>query len=110
MIFYDNVSGISAARGVWLLLYFSHEKVCMLDGGFEKWKREGYPVEVKSNALKNSRFKGKINSTILADANEVKKAINKKNVVILDSRSREEYDGSEVRADKKRSYPISNKY
>jgi thiosulfate/3-mercaptopyruvate sulfurtransferase len=98
VIFYDNVSGISSARGVWLLLYFSHKNVCMLDGGFEKWKREGYLVETKSNALKNSRFKGKPNSTILADANEVKKAINNKNVVIVDSRSREEYDGSEVRA------------
>jgi len=39
VIFYDNVSGISSARGVWLLLYFSHENVCLLDGGFEKWKR-----------------------------------------------------------------------
>src|SRR5437867_10659118 len=52
VVFYDNVSGISAARGVWLLLYFSHEKVTMLDGGFEKWKEEGYPIEVKSNHLK----------------------------------------------------------
>jgi thiosulfate/3-mercaptopyruvate sulfurtransferase len=34
VIFYDNVSGISAARGVWLLLYFSHKMVSMLDGGF----------------------------------------------------------------------------
>jgi len=49
VIFYDNVSGISAARGVWLLLYFSHEKVVMLNGGFEKWEKEKLPVEVKSN-------------------------------------------------------------
>jgi len=98
VVFYDNISGISAARGVWLLLYFSHEKVCMLDGGFEKWKREGYPVEVKSNALKNSRFQGKPNSKIIADANEVRRAIKNKHVVIVDARSREEYNGSEVRA------------
>src|SRR5512145_3165451 len=26
VVFYDNISGISAARGVWLLLYFSHKK------------------------------------------------------------------------------------
>ncbi len=36
VIFYDDISGVSAARGVWLLLYFSHEKVSILDGGFEK--------------------------------------------------------------------------
>jgi thiosulfate/3-mercaptopyruvate sulfurtransferase len=98
VIFYDDISGISAARGVWLLLYFSHEKVSMLDGGFEKWKREGYPVEVKSNQLRHVLFMGKPNSKIIADAQEVRRSINKKNVVIVDARSREEYDGSEVRA------------
>jgi thiosulfate/3-mercaptopyruvate sulfurtransferase len=104
-VFYDNISGISAARGVWLLLYFSHEKVCMLDGGFEKWKREGYPVEVKSNQLRHVLFMGKLNSKIVADAQEVRRSINKKNVVIVDARSREEYDGSEVRAARKGHIP-----
>jgi len=105
VVFYDNVSGMSASRGVWLLLYFSHEKVSILDGGFEKWKREGYPVEVKGNALKNSRFKGKPNSKIVADANEVRSAINNKHVVIVDARSREEYNGSEVRAARRGHIP-----
>ena len=39
VVFYDNVSGMSAARGVWLLLYFSHKKVSLLDGGLDKWKK-----------------------------------------------------------------------
>jgi thiosulfate/3-mercaptopyruvate sulfurtransferase len=105
VVFYDDVSGISAARGVWLLLYFSHEKVHQLDGGFEKWKREGYPIEVKSNPLKNSRFIGKPNSKIMADANEVRKSINNKHVVLVDARSREEYNGSEVRAARRGHIP-----
>jgi len=98
VVFYDNVSGISASRGVWLLLYFSHEKVSILDGGFEKWKEEGYPIEVKSNPLKNSKFNGKPNPKIIADTNQVKRAINNKHVIIVDARSRGEYNGSEVRA------------
>ena len=40
VIFYDNISGPSAARGVWLSLYFSHKKVAMLDGGFTSWEKE----------------------------------------------------------------------
>jgi thiosulfate/3-mercaptopyruvate sulfurtransferase len=98
VVFYDNISGVSAARGLWLVLYFSHEKVCMLDGGFEKWQRERYPIETKSNPLKNLKFKGKPNSQIIANANEVRRAINKKHVVIVDARSREEYNGNDVRA------------
>ena len=98
VIFYDNVSGISAARGVWLLLYFSHKKVAMLDGGIEKWKKEGYRIEVKTNPLKYTEFKGRINYKVLATAKEIKGLLNKKNVSIVDARSTKEYDGYDVRA------------
>ena len=98
VVFYDNISGISASRGVWLLLYFGHENVCLLDGGFAKWNMEKLPVEVKSNALKPKRYRGNPNFKVIADANEVNKSISKKNVIVVDTRSREEYDGSEIRA------------
>ena len=98
VIFYDNISGISAARGVWLLLYFSHKKVGMLDGGFEKWKKDGYPIEVKTNPLKYTKFKGRINYKVLATAKEIKGSLNNKNVSIVDARSSKEFDGSDVRA------------
>ena len=32
IIFYDSVSGMLAARGVWMLMYFSHQNVFMLNG------------------------------------------------------------------------------
>ena len=98
IVFYDNVSGISAARGVWLLLYFSHKMVNMLDGGFEGWKRAGYPIEIRSNPLKHFRFKGKIDKNIISTAEEVKKSLKNNKVVILDARSKKEFSGSEVRA------------
>ena len=107
VVFYDNISGMSAARGVWLLLYFSHGKVCMLDGGFEKWKKERYSIEVKSNPLKSSRFKGKPNAKVLADANEVWRSLEKKNALIIDARSRDEYNGSEVRGARRGHIPTS---
>jgi thiosulfate/3-mercaptopyruvate sulfurtransferase len=105
VVFYDNVSGVSAARGVWLLIYFSHKKVCMLDGGIKKWKRDRYPIEVKSNPLRNLRFIGRPNSKFIADANEVNKSITHKNVVIVDARSRREYNGSDVRSARRGHIP-----
>ena len=105
VVFYDNISGISAARGVWLLFYFSHTNVSLLDGGFEKWKNENYPIETKSNPLNHSRFKGKTDTNIIADAAEVKKSIHRKSVVILDARSKEEYHGFEIRAARKGHIP-----
>jgi thiosulfate/3-mercaptopyruvate sulfurtransferase len=105
VIFYDNISGMAAARGVWLLLYFSHSTVSMLDGGFQKWKRENLPVEVTSNQLRNARFMGKPNYSVIADANQVKKSIGNKKVILVDTRSREEYSGSEVRASRRGHIP-----
>jgi thiosulfate/3-mercaptopyruvate sulfurtransferase len=105
VIFYDDISGISAARGVWLLLYFSYRNVSMLDGGFEKWKREHYPVETKSNPLIHSLCRGKIDESIIADAEEVNRSIYKKNAVIVDARSIEEYDGSEARGARRGHIP-----
>jgi len=107
VIFYDNISGMAAARGVWLLLYFFHKKVCMLDGGFQKWKREKLPIEVKSNQFRNTRFGGKTNSNVIATANQVKNSISNKNVVIVDARSKEEYNGNEVRAAMRGHIPSS---
>ena len=45
VVFYDNVSGMLAARGVWMLQYFSHPDVSMLDGGMKKWKKENLSIK-----------------------------------------------------------------
>ena len=49
IIFYDEVAGMSAARGLWLLMYFSHPNPIMLDGGFKKRKILSLPIETKTN-------------------------------------------------------------
>ncbi len=115
VVFYDDVSGPSAARGVWLLMYFSHDKVAMLDGGLEGWKTRGYSTETKTNPFVHSDFRGRPDPKILAGYLEVKSAAAdaiaaKKDrkkattaaaaavVVVLDARSKEEYGGTAVRA------------
>jgi len=96
VIFYDSVSGMLAARGVWMLMYFSHQNVSMLDGGITKWKKENLPLETKPNGFKPSNFSGKVNPDIISGFEYIKD--NLKNVKILDARSTGEYDGSIVRA------------
>jgi thiosulfate/3-mercaptopyruvate sulfurtransferase len=99
VVFYDDVSGASAARGVWLSLYFSHNKVAMLDGGLTKWKAEGYKTESKTNPFVHSNFKGKPNLKVLADFVHINSLIkSKKKSFIIDARSKDEYDGSAIRA------------
>ncbi|HEX2472572.1 MAG TPA: sulfurtransferase [Nitrososphaera sp.] len=99
VVFYDDVSGISAARGVWLLLYFSHKKVAMLDGGLNKWKAERYKTETKTNPFVHSNFNGEPNPKVLADFVQINSVIkSKKKSFIIDARSKDEYDGTAIRA------------
>ena len=98
VVFYDNVSGMSAARGVWLLHYFSHKRVSLLDGGLDKWKKEGHPVETKTNPFVKTKYRGKPNPKVLATAGEIKKSIGKKGTALLDARTKEEFEGIHVRA------------
>jgi thiosulfate/3-mercaptopyruvate sulfurtransferase len=103
VVFYDDQSGPSAARGVWLLLYFSHDRIAMLDGGFGGWKSCGYDIEKKTNPFVHANFEGRPNKKILAGYADVKAAVKKKDktattVIILDARSKEEYEGTAVRA------------
>ena len=96
VVFYDEVSGMSAARGVWLLLYFSHLQVFMLDGGIKKWKGDGLAVETKTNGFKPDKFSGKINKDIVAGYEYIKKNLDK--IKLVDARTREEFDGTVIRA------------
>jgi len=96
VIFYDSVSGMLAARGVWMLMYFSHQNVSILDGGITKWQKENFPLEIKPNAFKPSKFSGKINSKIISGFEYIQENLD--NVKILDARSTGEYDGSTIRA------------
>lgn len=107
VVFYDDISGPSAARGVWLLLYFSHDKVAMLDGGLNRWKALGYKTETKTNPFVHSNFRGKPDPEILADSTRIKTAIKSKKAIILDARSKAEYDGSAVRASRAGHIPTA---
>ena len=96
VVFYDSVSGMLAARGVWMMMYFSHENAFMLDGGITKWQKENLSLETKPNGFKPSKFSGKINSDFISGFEYIRDNLD--NLKILDARSTGEYDGTTIRA------------
>ncbi len=98
VVFYDDLSGMLAARGVWLLHYFSHGNVAMLDGGMNRWKKEDHPVEKKANMPRPKPFRPKINRSVLATYGHVLDSLSNPRTRIIDARTSDEFRGRAVRA------------
>ena len=96
IIFYDNTSGMLAARGVWMCLYFSHPDVQLLDGGISKWIGENLPTVTESTIYKPSNLTTQIDPSIIIGFEELNENIGK--VTIIDVRSPDEFDGTTPRA------------
>jgi thiosulfate/3-mercaptopyruvate sulfurtransferase len=98
VVFYEENSGMRAARGLWFLEYYGHPNVKMLDGGFSAWKAAGAPVTTEATAPKAATFKINERREVLATADDVFQSLNSKDKAILDTRSQGEYLGTHVRA------------
>jgi thiosulfate/3-mercaptopyruvate sulfurtransferase len=110
VVFYDDTTGPSAARGLWLLLYFSHKRVAILNGGFNKWKEKGHDIQKSTNQFRYSRFHGKVNPELLATAKDILSSlVSGKSLMtnIIDSRSKPEFDGTIVRGGRRGHIPTA---
>ena len=98
VVFYEDNSGMRAARGLWFLEYYGHPSVKMLDGGFKAWEAAGAPTTTEATAPKVAHFKTAERRNVLATADDVLRSIDRKDAAILDTRSAGEYFGTQVRA------------
>ena len=98
VVFYEDNSGMRAARGLWFLEYFGHPRVRVLDGGIQAWKEAGYPVTADAVSPKGARFNIAERRELLATADDVLGSLGKRNICIVDTRSDDEYMGRNIRA------------
>ena len=92
IVVYDNSPLRSAARGWFMMRHFGADKVAILDGGLEKWLREGRPVESGEPALRSARFEASERSGEVVDIGQVRAGLGTE---LLDARSRARFQGSE---------------
>jgi len=75
---------------------YSNPAVFMIDGGFEKWKKENLAIETKPNPYKPVNFEGKIDPKIITGFEYIRDNLD--SLKIIDARSKEEFEGTTVRA------------
>lgn len=94
----DESSGIRAARAFWFLEYFGSRRVRVLDGGMRAWAKAGLPETRDVEEPKATDWTGTPVPEALATWRDVKERLGQPDVVMLDTRSDEEYLGTAVRA------------
>ena len=98
VVFYEDNSGMRAARGFWFLEFFGHQHVRILDGGIQAWKAAGLAVTTEAASPKTAIFKTSERREVLATVDDVLHSLDNKEISILDTRSKGEYLGTHVRA------------
>jgi thiosulfate/3-mercaptopyruvate sulfurtransferase len=98
VVVYDEQSGMRAARAFWFLEYLGHPSVRVLDGGFGAWAASGQPVTLEAAAPPKSEWTGSRVTETIATWKDVRCALGRSDVVILDTRSDAEYTGAVARA------------
>ena len=92
VVVYDDADSTAAARAWWLLRYFGHRSVRVLDGGFQAWTAAGHPVEPGlARPRATGDFTARPGQLGLLDADGA--ASIARDGVLLDARAGERYTG-----------------
>jgi thiosulfate/3-mercaptopyruvate sulfurtransferase len=99
VVVYDERGGIYAARLWWILTYFGHPNVALMNGGWIKWTAEHRDTKAgsESPAASGARFAARANPTWVATATDVTAAIDKPGIKIVDARTVNEIEGKDLR-------------
>jgi thiosulfate/3-mercaptopyruvate sulfurtransferase len=92
VVFYSANTNLLAAPALWYFRLYGHKSVKLLDGGREKWQRDGHPLTAEETVRQATSYhSGESDSSIRATRDDVLAAIGTKNLV--DVRTPDEYAG-----------------
>ncbi|QUH24602.1 sulfurtransferase [Serpentinicella alkaliphila] len=91
IVVYDEANNLWASRIWWALKVYGHKDVKLLNGGRDAWKAAGYETG-KAAEVATSTYKAKeANENLFATLDSVKESFNNKNLLVLDTRSEDEW-------------------
>jgi thiosulfate/3-mercaptopyruvate sulfurtransferase len=85
------------ARIWWTLKYLGLENVAILDGGWERWVKEGRPTITSSPSITAVKFQPKFQADRLEEIDSLKSGLRHGQITVVDARSKGEFTGEDVR-------------
>ncbi len=86
VVLYDDTGGFRASRLFWMLEYYGHQNVAMVNGGFPKWVREGRAVTKAIPQIAKAAFPVDFMERRIATADWLLDRQDDPNVVVIDVR------------------------
>ncbi len=95
-VVYDAIGGCDAARLWWLIRLYGHQRVALLDGGWQTWVELNHPAVQAETPKKQSKFTftGKVDSSLVITKEQLVAQQGQPGVIVIDTRTLEEFDGS----------------
>ena len=85
--------GLEQTMTAYTLARYGHENVFVLDGGLDKWKTEGRPVSQEFPRVPPANFEPRLKRDFYVDYEEFLALKDSDDVVLLDARPPEKYEG-----------------
>ena len=101
VVAYDSNGSLWAARLWWVLHYYGHTKVTVLNGGWQKWFDEGRPMTLDVPKPAAASFNPKVHPELVCTVDDATANLGNPDVVFLDVRSDGEWTGANNRGNKR---------
>jgi thiosulfate/3-mercaptopyruvate sulfurtransferase len=101
IVYYGDMKTITRATvAFWILEYLGHDKVHVLNGGLDAWRKAGNRLDSKPTMRKPTTFKANVMASRYGETDEVVQIANGDlaGVQLLDSRTSREHAGTDIRA------------
>jgi len=100
VLYYGDVKTLpDATVAFWIMEYLGHDKVQLLNGGVDAWRKAGFRLDRKPVRKAAKTFKAKVVHSRYASSDEILQiAKGEEKANLIDSRTKKEYVGKDCRA------------
>lgn len=93
VVAYDDEGNGRASRLLLTLDAIDHSRFSLLNGGMTAWASEGFPLHVQDELYQPSQYQAAAISDIVVDKDYVLSKLNDDHVILIDTRSHDEFTG-----------------
>jgi len=98
VVAYDDEGGGKACRLLWTLDAIGHENFSLLNGGLHAWAGEQFQVDAQLVEVQSSEYPVSLDGHACAETDYILERLEAADTSILDCRTIEEFQGTQVRA------------